>query len=109
MDRRGSSSRAAALDSPSTPKVRWRAQPSTMTLSLERQNAYRAQYRAQHPGWRPATEVYEALIRERLRPGMRVVDIGCGRGGVLENLNDTGYIHIGVDPDTIKPDKNQLP
>jgi ubiquinone/menaquinone biosynthesis C-methylase UbiE len=72
-----------------------------MTLSLDRQNAYRAQYRAQNPGWRPATEVYEHLIRQKLRPGMRVLDLGCGRGGVLEQLGEAVSNPIGFDPDLI--------
>src|SRR5207237_6953801 len=72
---------------------------SVMTLSLERQNAYRAQYRARRPGWRPATEVYEELIRQRLRPGMRILDLGCGRGGVLEQLGEAVSRPIGLDPD----------
>jgi ubiquinone/menaquinone biosynthesis C-methylase UbiE len=72
-----------------------------MTLSLDRQNAYRAQYRAQNPGWRPATEVYEYLIRQKLRTGMRVLDLGCGRGGVLEQLGDAVSHPVGLDPDVI--------
>ena len=68
-------------------------------LPLDRQNAYRDRYRAQVPGWRPATEVYEAAIRARLRPGMRVLDIGCGRGGVLEQLGAAVDQPFGLDPD----------
>jgi ubiquinone/menaquinone biosynthesis C-methylase UbiE len=72
-----------------------------MTLSLDRQNAYRAQYRAQNPDWRPATEVYEHLIRQKLRPGLRVLDLGCGRGGVLEQLGESVGYPLGLDPDVI--------
>lgn len=70
-----------------------------MTLSLDRQNAYRAQYRVLRQGWQPATEVYESLIRQRLQPGSRVLDLGCGRGGVLEQLGDAVTFPIGFDPD----------
>jgi len=70
-----------------------------MTLSLDRQNAYRAQYRVLHQGWQPATEVYESLIRQRLRPGSRVLDLGCGRGGVLEQLGEAVTFPVGFDPD----------
>jgi len=80
-----------------------------MTLSLERQNAYRAQYQAQHPGWRPSTDVYEELIRQRLRPGMRVLDLGCGRGGVLEQLGDAVSRPIGLDPDPVSLREHRLP
>ncbi|MCC7206312.1 MAG: methyltransferase domain-containing protein [Anaerolineae bacterium] len=80
-----------------------------MALSLDRQNAYRERYRQLRPGWRPASEVYEALIRERLQPGMRVMDIGCGRGGVLEQLGDAVARPIGFDPDLDSLREHRLP
>jgi len=69
-------------------------------LTLERQNVYRERLRALQPGWRPATEVYEATIRQYLRPGARLLDAGCGRGGVVEQLEGTGRWMVGIDPDT---------
>jgi SAM-dependent methyltransferase len=80
-----------------------------MTLSLDRQNAYRERYRRHRPGWRPATEVYEALIREHLRPDMRVLDIGCGRGGVLEQLGELVAQPVGIDPDPVSLRQSRLP
>ncbi len=80
-----------------------------MTLSLERQNAYRMRYRAQHPGWRPATEVYEDLIRQHLQPEMRVLDLGCGRGGVLEQLGEAVSRPIGLDFDLASLREHRLP
>lgn len=68
-------------------------------LSLDRQNAFRAQLRATQPDWRPATEVYEATIRRYLEPGTRLLDAGCGRGGAVEQLAGGGYRMVGVDPD----------
>ncbi|MEP7288249.1 MAG: methyltransferase domain-containing protein [Chloroflexota bacterium] len=70
-----------------------------MTLSLARQNAYRAEYQARRPDWRPATEVYESLIRAHLKPDASVLDLGCGRGGVLEQLGDAVDHAFGFDPD----------
>ena|SRR5579871_5018802 len=70
-----------------------------MTLSLDRQNAYRARYRALQQGWQPATEIYESLIRQRLQPPSRVLDLGCGRGGVLEQLGEAVTFPVGFDPD----------
>ncbi len=68
-------------------------------LSLERQNAYRDRLRSRWPNWRPATELYEATIRQYLRPGVRLLDVGCGRGGVVEQLDGAGHWPAGVDPD----------
>ncbi len=80
-----------------------------MALSLDRQNAYRALYRAQRPGWRPATEVYEATLRAHLRPAMRVLDLGCGRGGALEQLGEAVSRPIGLDPDADSLREHRLP
>jgi ubiquinone/menaquinone biosynthesis C-methylase UbiE len=80
-----------------------------MSLSLDRQNEYRARFRAEHPGWRPATEVYEELIRQRLQPGMRVLDLGCGRGGVLEQLGELVAHPVGLDPDFQSLREHRLP
>ncbi len=42
-----------------------------MALTLDRQNAYRERYRQLRPGWRPASEVYEATIREAIAASSR--------------------------------------
>jgi ubiquinone/menaquinone biosynthesis C-methylase UbiE len=80
-----------------------------MTLSLDRQNAYRNQYRQMRPGWQPATEAYEAAIRARLKPGMRVLDVGCGRGGVLEQLGADVAYPVGIDPDLESLREHRMP
>ena len=80
-----------------------------MPLSLDRQNAYRARYARQHPEWRPATEQYEALIRAHLHPGLRVLDLGCGRGGVLEQLGAAVDRPLGLDPDLASLAGHRLP
>ena len=68
-------------------------------LSLERQNELREAYRQANPGWRPATEVYAGLVRSQLRPDSRVLDLGCGRGGLVEQLNHPLELITGLDPD----------
>ncbi len=83
-----------------------------MPLTLERQNAYRARYAQMQPGWEPATAVYERLVRSELaaqaRP--RLLDLGCGRGGVLEQLTDVeGQRPVGLDPDFASLAAHRLP
>ncbi len=68
-------------------------------LSLDRQNQLREQYRQTHPGWQPATELYADLVRAQLRPSGRVLDIGCGRGGLVEQLSHPLAQMAGIDPD----------
>lgn len=80
-----------------------------MPLSLDKQNAYRKRYSDMRPGWQPATAVYEALIRDRFRPGMRVVDLGCGRGGALEQLGETMSGALGLDPDVASLKEHRMP
>ena len=80
-----------------------------MPLSLDRKNAYRERYARTHPGWQPATERYEQLIRAHLRPGMTVLDLGCGRGGVLEQLGAAVERPIGLDPDHASLREHRLP
>lgn len=83
-----------------------------MPLTLERQNAYRARYARLRPGWEPATALYERLVRSELaaytRP--RLLDLGCGRGGVLEQLADVeGQRPVGLDPDFASLAAHRLP
>jgi len=68
-------------------------------LSLDAQNKWRDEYRTQHPGWRPATEVFAKCVRENIRPHSRLLDVGCGRGGLVEQLEHPLSQIIGIDPD----------
>jgi SAM-dependent methyltransferase len=68
-------------------------------LSLDQQEAYRQRYAGLRPGWRPSPHVYQDLVAARLTPGTRVLDLGCGRGGVMERLHPRAGHVVGLDPD----------
>ena len=68
-------------------------------LSLDKQNEWRERYRMMHPDWQPATELYANLVRQQLTPAARVLDIGCGRGGLVEQLDHPLAQVVGIDPD----------
>lgn len=68
-------------------------------LSLEQQNLWREKYRESNPSWRPATELYADLVRQQLTPTAKVLDLGCGRGGLVEQLGLPNKQVVGVDPD----------
>jgi SAM-dependent methyltransferase len=68
-------------------------------LPLSKQNIYRERYRAFRPGWRTSGEEFEALTRKHIGPGARVLDLGCGRGGVMELFWREVRLSIGLDPD----------
>jgi len=69
------------------------------TLSLERQEKYRRRYAAENPGWQPASHVYRDRVAARLTPDARVLDLGCGRGGIVEELHSLTGRTVGLDPD----------
>jgi SAM-dependent methyltransferase len=68
-------------------------------LPLSRQNAYRDRYQKRRPGWRPSGAEFEALVRRRIQPTTRVLDVGCGRGGVMELFWREAALPVGLDPD----------
>ena len=68
-------------------------------LSLDRQNDLRQRYQNQNPDWQPATEVFANWVRHYLRPSSRILDIGCGRGGLVEQLEHSLTQIVGIDPD----------
>ena len=70
-------------------------------LPLDKQNAYRKQYARLNPDWRTSGEEFEALIRKHIRPTVRVLDLGCGRGGVMELFWREVDLSVGLDPDLV--------
>jgi SAM-dependent methyltransferase len=77
-------------------------------LSLDKQNEWRERYRAAHPGWQPATELYAHLVRQQLTPEAQVLDIGCGRGGLVEQLHHPLDQVVGIDPDWLSLREHRL-
>lgn len=78
-------------------------------LSLDRQEAYRRRYTEMNPGWRPASHVYQDTVAARLTPTARVLDLGCGRGGVLERLHSRAGFVAGIDPDLASLREHRAP
>jgi SAM-dependent methyltransferase len=68
-------------------------------LPLSKQNAYRARYAQLRPGWRTSGAEFEALTRRHITPEARVLDLGCGRGGVMELFWREVSLAVGLDPD----------
>jgi SAM-dependent methyltransferase len=73
--------------------------PGRALLPLDAQNAYRDRYRAMRPGWRSSGEQVEALVRSHVSADSYVLDLGCGRGGVVELIWRTVKLAVGLDPD----------
>ncbi len=68
-------------------------------LSRDRQEWYRQRYGEMRPAWRPSSHVYLELVARGLTRGARVLDLGCGRGGVMERLYRRASLVVGIDPD----------
>jgi SAM-dependent methyltransferase len=77
-------------------------------LSLDRQNALREQYRTDNPEWQPATEVFAAAVRSFLDEDSQVLDVGCGRGGLVEQLGHPLSQIVGIDPDWLSLTQHRL-
>src|ERR1700687_1559841 len=69
-------------------------------LPLTLQNTYRARYRAMRPRLPSSRGQTEALVRGYLTPDSRVLDLGCGRGGVVELFWRDVKLAAGLDPDS---------
>lgn len=78
-------------------------------LTLDQQNALRQQYQRRHPEWQPATEQYAALVQGQLRPQSLLLDLGCGRGGLVEQLDHPVGHMVGVDSDLDSLREHRLP
>ncbi len=78
-------------------------------LSLNQQEAYRRRYAGKRAGWRPASHVYQDLVAARLTPTSRVLDLGCGRGGVIERLHPRAGFVAGLDPDLRSLQEHRAP
>ena len=70
-----------------------------MRLSDDRQERYRRRYSQMEPGWRPSSRVYQDLVAKRLTEATCILDLGCGRGGVMERLHTETDFVAGLDPD----------
>jgi ubiquinone/menaquinone biosynthesis C-methylase UbiE len=68
-------------------------------LSDERQEWYRRRYGETRPDWRPSSHIYQDIVARRLTAETQVLDLGCGRGGVMERLHSHAGLVVGLDPD----------
>src|SRR5439155_1732793 len=89
----------ASTRNPTRPRSR-AACPGGELLPLTLQNAYRERYRAIRPGWRSSGDQLEAIVRSHVTPSSRVLDLGCGRGGVVELFWREVELAAGLDPDS---------
>jgi len=68
-------------------------------IPLEKQNRYWAIYQDMSPGYKHSGSIYEGLVKRHLTPKARVLDAGCGRGGVVELYAEKVRQMVGLDTD----------
>src|SRR5213593_1878691 len=78
-------------------------------LPLAVQNAYRERCRAIHPGWKSSGDQLEVMVRSHVTANSRVLDLGCGRGGVVELFWRDVKLAAGLDPDSPSLTEHRAP
>jgi len=79
-----------------------------MKIAPDRLEYFRERYAARRPGWEPATARYQRWVATRLTPATKVLDLGCGRGGIVERLHTIGR-WTGIDPDCVSLKEHRVP
>lgn len=66
-------------------------------LNLSKQEQMRERYRRMKPGYRPALEVYLDLMNPLVGTQTRVLDAGCGPGGLVTQHEGVARLVVGTD------------
>ena len=68
-------------------------------LPLNKQNEYRRRYRALNPAWQSSGEAFEQIVRGSINSATRLLDLGGGRGGLIEKIYPRVGVATALDPD----------
>lgn len=68
-------------------------------IPLSKQERYRDLYRSLRPGYEDGVAVYARLVGRYATPRTKVLDAGCGRGGVIELYWEQVRQAVGLDAD----------
>lgn len=68
-------------------------------LPLDKQYEYRRRYCLLNPAWRSSGDVFERIVRDSLTPSTRLLDLGGGRGGLVELIQGQVGSALALDPD----------
>jgi SAM-dependent methyltransferase len=66
-------------------------------LTLSKQETLRQRYKALHPGYQPSLEVYTEWLASLVTPQTRLLDAGCGPGGLVKQYVGVAERVVGVD------------
>lgn len=66
-------------------------------LNLSKQESLRRRYGTMRPGYRPSLDVYTEWIANLIREDTRLLDAGCGPGGLVKDYVGVADQVVGVD------------
>lgn len=66
-------------------------------FTLDRQERVRQRYKAMKPGYRPALEIYKELMDGLVNEDTRLLDAGCGPGGLVKEYVGLAKLVVGTD------------
>jgi ubiquinone/menaquinone biosynthesis C-methylase UbiE len=66
-------------------------------LNLRKQESLRQRYKAMRPSYRPALEIYTEWMDKLVHDYTRLLDAGCGPGGLVKQYVDMAELVVGVD------------
>lgn len=66
-------------------------------LNLSKQEALRERYKALNPGYQPSLEVYTEWLSSLVTAQTRLLDAGCGPGGLVKEYVGVAERVVGVD------------
>ena len=68
-------------------------------LPLDKQNEYRRRYRALYPAWQSSGDTFEKIVSDSITSSTRLLDLGGGRGGLIEKIHTRVEAAAALDPD----------
>jgi SAM-dependent methyltransferase len=78
-------------------------------LPLLRQNEYRRRYAALVPGWRSSGDLFESVVRDSINSQTHLLDVGGGRGGLIEKIHGEVATATALDPDFLSLAEHRVP
>lgn len=72
------------------------------------QDFYRERYRQIKPGWQDCLQLYIGVVDGLVAKNSKILDIGCGHGGLMESVYKKTAFTYGIDPDKRALDKNKI-
>jgi SAM-dependent methyltransferase len=78
-------------------------------LPLDQQNEYRRRYHAFNPTWQSSGDAFEQIVRGSINSSTLLLDLGGGRGGLIEKIHPLVGAATALDPDFLSLAEHRAP